>query len=187
MANESSQWQRSRSMATDLSPEQDSVIWCPSCGIPHEVTATHCSLCHQPLVDIQAGSDGPNDDTAAEAPGTQTATLGRTLAAQVVTQRPPRQRRAAPWPVQRPRQALTDDEIEARAAMIVALARKEEAVGVTVSPDADGLKSVTDDELLELDFLPPLRQRDREWLLAGLICCVLLIMGAVAIVRFFAV
>jgi hypothetical protein len=101
--------------------------------------------------------------------------------------RPPRQRRAGPWALPRRPQALTDEEIEARAAAIVARAHQEEADGATEPLFPAVAPSMSDAELMsQLDFLPPLRQRDREWLLAGLFCCIILILGAVAMVRFFA-
>jgi hypothetical protein len=52
---------------------------------------------------------------------------------------------------------------------------------------ADGPGSLGDAEpFSQLDFLPPLRQSDRQWLLAGLACCGLLILFAIAFVRFLA-
>jgi len=181
----SGRWQWGRGMATEVSQEQGGVIWCRSCGIPHDAEATHCSFCSQPLAeDIE--SDGVNAAAGTEATDAGTGALGRALADRVAAQRPPRKRSAGPWSLPGLRQPLSDDEIDARAAAIVAQARKEEASGEAKPLFVTGPGVVSDDDLLELEFLPPLRQRDREWLLAGLICCVLLIMGAVAIVRFFA-
>jgi hypothetical protein len=173
-------------MATGVSVEQDGVVWCPSCGIPHGVEATHCSLCSRPLAESEQDEA---DATPAEA-GTRA--LARAIAERAATQRSPRQHRAGPWALPGLRKPLTDDEIEARAAAIVAQARKEEDDGTAVSLFTDGSRKLSDEEMLSqleflpLEFLPPLRQRDREWLLAGLLCCVFLIIGAVAIVRFFA-
>jgi hypothetical protein len=176
-------WQWGSGMSTGASVEQDGVVWCPSCGIPHAVEATHCSLCSRPL----AESDEDEADATPAEQEARTSALARAIAERAATQRSPRQRRAGPWTVPGLRKPLTDDEIEARAAAIVAQARKEEDDGTAVPLFTDGSRPLSDEEMLsQLEFLPPLRQRDREWLLAGLLCCVFLIIGAVAIVRFFA-
>jgi hypothetical protein len=172
-------------MVSGVSAAQDGVVWCPVCGIPHGVEATHCSVCRRRLV----GSDeGDGDEAAVDASDAQTGALGRAIAARVATQGSPRGGRAAPWRLPRLRQPLSDEEIDARAAAIVAQARKEEASGAVASLADDGLLPPGSGEPLiaDLDFLPPLRQRDREWLLAGIVCCVILIVGAVVIARYFA-
>jgi hypothetical protein len=138
-------------------------------------------------VESQPGCD---DETAGadDAPDTQTGALARAIADRAAAQRPSRQRRAGPWAMPRRVAPLTDDEIDARAAAIVAQARQEEAEGATEALFPPGSESMSDAELIsQLDFLPPLRQRDREWLLAGLFCCIILIIGAIVIVRFFAI
>jgi hypothetical protein len=173
-------------MAAEISPEADEVVWCPSCGIPHEAGATHCSFCHPPLAQGAVG-DELDFEGMTEAEEARTGALGRAIAGRVATQRPPRGRRASPWALPKRLQPLSEDEIEARAAAIVAQASKEEASGAAVPLFTDGSGPVSEDELLrQLDFLPPLRQRDRDWLLAGIFCCVILILGAVVIARYFA-
>jgi hypothetical protein len=173
-------------MATGVSVEQDRVVWCLACGIPHEVGATHCSYCHQPLAEGGV-SDGASAETTSAGVDVHTGALARAIADRVATGRPPRQRSASPWALPKRWQPLTDEEIEARAAAIVAQAYKEEADGSAVPLFTDGSETLTEDELLgQLDFMPPLRQRDREWLVAGMVCCVILIIGAAIIARYFA-
>jgi hypothetical protein len=172
-------------MTAGVSLEQDGVVWCPSCGIPHEAGATHCSFCKQPLAEGIEG-EAESAESLSAASDTDTGVLARAIADRVATQRSPRTRSAGPWALPRRPQPLTEDEIEARAAAIVAQARNDEASGAAVPLFTDGYSTLSDDELLELDFLPPLRQRDREWLLAGAVCCVILILGAVVIARYFA-
>jgi hypothetical protein len=172
-------------MASELSLEQDEVVWCSACGIPHPAGTSYCSHCNRPLAERNAGDDETGD--AADAPDAQTGALARAVADRAAAQRPPRQRSAVPWAVPRRPQSLTDDEIEARAAAIVAQARQEEAQGATEALFPDGAAAMSDAQHIgQLDFLPPLRQRDREWLFAGLFCCVILIVGAIVMVRFFA-
>jgi hypothetical protein len=174
-------------MASSVSLEQDEVVWCAACGIPHDAGATHCSFCSRPLKENTASGDDISAD-ADDAPDTQTGALARALADRAATQRPARQRRAGPWALPRRVAPLTDDEIDARAAAIVAQARQEEDEGATEALFPPEAGSMSDAELIsQLDFLPPLRRRDREWLLAGLFCCIILIVGAVVIVRFFAI
>jgi hypothetical protein len=173
-------------MASSVSLEQDEVAWCAACGIPHDAGATHCSFCSRPLKENTASGDD-NFDEADDAPDSQTGALARALADRAATQRPSRQRRAGLLALPRRVAPLTDDEIDARAAAIVAQAQQKEDEGETEALFPADAGSMSDAELIsQLDFLPPLRQRDREWLLAGLFCCAILIIGAVIIVRFFA-
>jgi hypothetical protein len=174
-------------MASGISLEQDEVVWCAACGIPHDAGATHCSFCSRPLKENTASGDGISDE-ADDALDAQTGALARAIADRAAAQRPSRPRRAAPWALPRRVAPLTDDEIDARAAAIVAQARQEEDEGATEALFPAGAGSMSDaEQVSQLDFLPPLRQRDREWLLAGLFCCIILIVGAIVIVRFFAV
>lgn len=173
-------------MTASVSPEQDEVLWCAACGIPHEASATHCNFCNRPLIEQAQGDDDATGE-AIDASDAQTGALARAIADRAAAQRAPRQPRVGPWALPRRPQPLSDDEIDAQAAAIVAQARKEESDGETENLFPAGSSSLSDAELIsQLDFLPPLRRRDREWLLAGLFCCVILIIGAVIIVRFFA-
>ena len=186
-------------MASDISLEQDGVVWCPSCGIPHEAGATHCTFCSRPLAASLAGEPAsPEIDGDASAatpppdpllPDARTGVLARAVAERVAARRSPRPARDARWPMSRRPPTLTDEEIEARAAAIVAQACEAEAAGVALSsPTVGGGPGPLPDAepFSQLEFLPPLRQSDRQWLLAGFVCCGLLILFAIAFVRFLA-
>ena len=183
---------------------QDTVIWCAACGIPHASGTAYCSACRQPL-DASVGDDivpppvrdaasrsnvvaalvlrGPQDLT--DRPG---ASPEESSGAEEAARRPVRQGGALGRRIARRPRPLTEDEIEARAAAIVAQARSEELAGADAPPP---LAPPTDpafaaDPLAYLEFLPPLRDRDRQWLVAGLVCCAALVLFTVFFVRYLA-
>lgn len=191
--------------------EQREVVWCQACGIPHKAGAVYCSFCSQPLVPLDEhpatalttalplaattpapAADEAPDETAAAAPPTdedpekQTGALARAIAAHAAEGRAPRQMPAVRWPMPRRPIALSEEEIEAKAAAIVALARAEEAAGIdaTPRPRAPGDDLLNEEGLSpEVGFIPPLRERDKLWLIVGLFGCAILILAAVALVR----
>lgn len=171
---------------------EQAVIWCGKCGIPYAVTMTHCSLCGAPLAD-------PSDPFAA-AP--------QVVPPVVAAPSPERQPMTGPGegvpalpslPAtaiapsvgllgrmrQRP-QAMSDEEVDAAAAAIIARARAEERLAgdnplAPASPDL--LPSLLPDPATEA-ALQHRRDRDRLWLIAGFVCCVILIIVALAISRY---
>jgi hypothetical protein len=84
---------------------------------------------------------------------------------------------------------MSDDEVDAAAAAIIARARSEEFGSDVAQIPRDAL------DLLQ-DFLPdPVvqqklqerRERDRLWLIAGVVCCVLLLLFALLLSRYMSV
>ena len=179
-------------MSSGASLEQVELVWCRACGIPHDAGTVYCSCCNQPMVPVDAADLPDPDDSLPPADTTgddRTGVRARAIAARAAQGWSPRQRPVARWPLARRPAPLTDEEIEEKAAAIVALARAEEAAGLDRPPTTDDDKSALLDEaeaFAQLDFLPPLRERDRLWLVAGLFCCALLIIFAIGFVRFFA-
>jgi hypothetical protein len=180
-------------MVSGASIEQDELVWCRACGIPHDAGTVYCSFCNQPMVPVDPNAEPAGGDDAplatASPDDSQTGVLARAIAARSAQGRGPRQRPGGRWKLSRRPAPLTDDEIEARAAAIVALARAEEAAGLDRPQPTDSDKPSPLDEaetFAALDFLPPLRERDQLWLVAGLFCCALLILFAIGFVRFLA-
>ena len=183
--------------------ERDGVVWCAACGIPYAPTTPYCDSCHQPL---QVGPGGElsaalavlADDADSDATDTRSIVDSSDLApalvispvAEVAVAQPLRQRGVLGRRFARRPRPLTEDEIETRAAAIVAQARAEELAGIDEPFELDDEADMADDDEDEpvayVDFLPPLRQRDRQWLGAGLVCCVVLIVFAAFFVRFLA-
>src|SRR5690349_17811525 len=89
-------WRWGGGMTAGGSLEQDGVVWCPSCGIPHEAGVTHCSFCKQPLGRGVEGEAERAESLPAES-DMNTVALARAVADRVATQRPPRTRSAGPW------------------------------------------------------------------------------------------
>lgn len=180
-------------MASGASLEQDELVWCRACGIPHDAGTVYCSFCRQPLVpvgtDEQPTGDGGAPDATDATGDSRTGDLARAIAARAGQGRSPRGRPGMRWPVARRSAPLTDDEIEVKAAAIVALARAEEAVEAAhpKSGSPEGSSILDEAEPLgQLELLPAMRERDQLWLVAGLFCCAFLIIFAIGFVRFLA-
>ena len=180
-------------MGSGVSLEQDELVWCRACGIPHDAGTVYCSFCSQPMVAVGADAQPADGDDALLSQDTtdnaQTGALARAIATRAAQGRSSRQRPGMRWPIARRPAPLTDDEIEAKAAAIVALARAEEAAEATrpktTVPEGSSILDKAE-PLGQLDLLPPMRERDQLWLLAGLFCCAFLILFAIGFVRFFA-
>lgn len=186
-------------MAAGTSAERDTVIWCAACGVPYAPGTPYCGACRQPL-DLGAGADPPV--LSAPHPGSAAAALAAALRAEYVgpevplasedvAVRPVRPRGVLGRRIARRPRPLTEGEIEALAAAIVAQARAEELSGADASPRPGAPVAAPNpareaSSLAALEFLPPLRERDRQWLAAGLVCCVVLIICAALFVRFLA-
>jgi hypothetical protein len=171
---------------------EQTVIWCGKCGIPYAATMTHCSLCGAPLAD-------PSDPFAA-APQVvpSAAATSRTESQSMIEPEtfvpvlPPLQSATVAPSAgllgrirQRP-QGMSDDEVDAAAAAIIARARAEERLAGddSLAPmTAELLPSLLPDPATEAALLQR-RQRDRVWLIAGFVCCVILIVVALAISRY---
>ncbi|HEY8600121.1 MAG TPA: hypothetical protein VIL85_16915 [Thermomicrobiales bacterium] len=90
----------------------------------------------------------------------------------------------------RPRQQpMSDDEVDATAAAIIARARAEE-LGDDVAPvpreALDLLQDFLPDPVVQ-QALQERRERDRLWLIAGVVCCILLLLFALAVSRYMSV
>lgn len=173
------------------------VLWCLSCGIPHPPGATHCSHCGKPLaVDSPVGSAADTPPALAPAVESDNGPGPLPLPEPVLAKPAPFRptptslaariggRRSAP---------MDDAAIEAAAAAIVARAMAEER-----ATDASSLGPAGESAVAGAawpDRLPPppreapvpsgLPDKDRAWLIAGLVLCVLLIVFAVALSRQF--
>ena len=183
------------------STTEGAAVWCNTCGIPYAPTMTHCSHCGAPLAGdtldtvggaaiapavlacpvVAVADNLPPADVAA-AP--QSATVPLTPAIPPVTTPPGLLGRICPR-----QQAMSDDEVDAAAAAIIARARAEELGGDVAPVPREAL------DLLQ-DFLPDpavqqalqqRRERDRLWLIAGVVCCILLLIFALAISRYMSV
>lgn len=89
--------------------------------------------------------------------------------------------------VRQRQQAMSEDEIDAAAAAIIAQARHADRLDSAT--EADGprdalalLAALAPDPVVE-EALQRRRERDRAWLIGGIVCCVLLILFALAISR----
>jgi hypothetical protein len=84
---------------------------------------------------------------------------------------------------------MSDDEVDAAAAVIIAQARAEE-LGSDVAPvpreALDFLQDFLPDPIVQ-QKLHERRERDRLWLVAGVVCCVLLLLFALAISRYMSI
>ena len=84
---------------------------------------------------------------------------------------------------------MSDDEVDAAAAAIVARAKAEE-LGSDVAPvpreALDLLHDYLPDPVVQ-QGLQERRERDRLWLIIGVVCCVLLLLFALVISRYMSV
>lgn len=84
---------------------------------------------------------------------------------------------------------MSDDEVDATAAAIIARARAEE-LGDDVAPvpreALDLLQDFLPDPVVQ-QALQERRERDRLWLIAGVVCCILLLLFALAVSRYMSV
>ena len=187
-------------------------IWCGICGIPYAAETVYCANCGAPLaplVDDVATTAPPSPTLASpKAPAALPTPELETPLAALVQERLSGTAETAPLPVASPgvrtldeafprpprglldrvrqrEQAMSEGEIDAAAAAIIAQARHadrfEPATGTM--PDAFSLLAgLAPDPVLE-EALRQRRERDRAWLIGGIVCCVLLIIFALVISR----
>lgn len=83
--------------------------------------------------------------------------------------------------------AMSEDEIDAAAAAIIAQARqadrRDPATGAEGPRDARALLAALAPDPAMEEALQRRRERDRAWLIGGIVCCILLILFALAISR----
>lgn len=184
-------------MSLETSAERDAVIWCAACGIPYAAGTPYCTSCRQSLDTVVAGGSpvaaapytGNDDDiNPVSMLAEPTAQAEVFLGAGDAVRQPVRPRGALGRRIARRPPPLTEGQIEALAAAIVAQAQAEELSEAEVAPPTPapvdpGLEA---EPLTYLEFLPPLRDRDRQWLVAGFICCVVLILFTIIFVRYLA-
>lgn len=169
------------------------VIWCGKCGIPYASTLTHCSLCGAPLADER--------DPFAIAPGVSRAAVQTTpasdpeaaAAAAVIEESLPPMPTLPPTAsggligrVRQRQSTMSEDEVDAAAAAIIARARAEEQL-VAANPAAREALELSPAYLPDPKLAAALqlrRERDRLWLIAGFVCCVVLIIVALVIGRY---
>ena len=204
--------------------EDQGVVWCMQCGIPHAAGAIYCSYCGQSLGDVAgaatdtAPADGPLDAlTVAPAPGMAAVTsaepaapLGEPAADAEpppwVVPAPPetpaarRDRAARTTRLPRRTAPASDAEIEAAAAAIVAQAKALDEArarpGGTDTTRAPETLAAPHPELAgdwpvtrRAPSAPPpslfaaMPERERIWLIAGIVLCVVLVLFAIAFAR----
>ncbi|MGN6699183.1 MAG: hypothetical protein ACTHMR_13590 [Thermomicrobiales bacterium] len=178
-------------MESEARQKDEQVIWCEPCGMPHARGTTHCISCGAPLGEAPAASTEAPAVLPASTPLLQTPEImpappmpaSATPARTDTSTRGRRSWRAAP--------PMSDSEVEATAAAIVARAM---AAGVSAPADAPADSTqvapppinLTSDSgpLVWPDPVPPgLPAKDRLWLIAGVACCVILLLALIVFVR----
>lgn len=172
-------------------------VWCGTCGIPYAAETAYCAMCGAPLVapDVEAGATRTALSAPDESGGSaaiRSATPGESqIAAPDVPEAAPQSPdplpggrtldEAFPGPprglldrVRQRQRTLSEDEIDAAAAAIIAQARHAAALAPLVDPAPDPVVE---------DALQRRRDRDRAWLIGGILCCVLLILFALIVSR----
>jgi hypothetical protein len=169
----------------------NAIIWCQPCGIPYAAGTPFCSNCGKELAantdatplkaqDLSAppvllDEESSVDDRDASAeidldaiyPAAPPSLMGR------IRKRP------------RP---LSEDEVEAAAAMIIARAQEASANGADEESPGDALALLPDllpDPVVEAALLQR-REQDRKWIIAGIVCSIILIIIALAFSRLIA-
>ena len=171
--------------------EERAAVWCQACGIPYASGTTHCANCAAPLAAAPDAAVSDADDSQAPLQAVD----GEGLAD--APDSPPGLDLDAGYPApptsmlarirKRPR-PLSEDEVEAAAAAIIARARVEIANGAEEAAPRDALALLPDllpDPVVEA-ALQRRRERDRLWIIAGLVCSVILIICALAFSRYVA-
>ncbi len=87
--------------------------------------------------------------------------------------------------VRQRQRAMSEDEIDAAAAAIIAQARHADRLAAATGTPRDALAPLADlaPDPVVREALQGRRDRDRAWLIGGLVCCVLLILFALVISR----
>src|SRR3954447_26558245 len=191
---------QAQSRTTD---EGISVVWCQRCGIPYAAGTSYCTDCGNELATTAAvprsGSAQPVIvDNASEVEATSAPLVvpdmespaddgdsvpGFDLDAIYPSEPPSLMGRIR----KRPR-PLSEDEVEAAAAVIIARAQEASANGAE-EPPRDALAILPDllpDPFVEA-ALQRRREQDRKWIIAGIVCSVILIIVALAFSRMLAV
>lgn len=162
-------------------------VWCSACGIPYVPGTTHCSHCGQPLK-TDAALEPPTPAAPAPAAATPDSAVAPAGSPPVTGGSTRPRRRRAP---------LTEEEIEATAAALVARAMAADAMAppsATPLQPADGSAPLAEwpsaAELaprVDTASPPSLRMsgKDRAWLIAGIVMCVLLVLLVIVFVRWF--
>lgn len=167
------------------------IVWCLNCGIPYPANTLACSHCGQLL----APAPGPDTTTTlgpsheqpvvATVAGATTAPLApvRTLLAAPVTA--VAGARATPRASRRPAPA-SEAEIDAAAAAIVARALELSVndTSVSAAPDAASSPDVPSRPIVTSGMT--MAAKDRVWLVAGVVLCLLLVISAAAFARYLA-
>ena len=150
-------------------PADTGVRWCRSCGIPHAPETAYCGNCGTPLAeDPLAAAALPPGSATMLTPHIPSALLPLARPSQAPSRGAIARRLRQPTP-------LSDAEVEAAAA---ALVREAQLLPAT-APDLD-LPPLAESEAAALRM----SERDRRWLAAGFVCCLLLIAVAITFARF---
>jgi hypothetical protein len=166
-------------------------IWCAACGIPYAADTLYCANCGAQLADMPDTAAGEVDAAASPAEGldpaspTETEDVPPEIDLDAVYPAPPTSLLGRIRQRQRP---LSEDEVEAAAAVIIARAQEEIANGAEEASPRDALALLPDllpDPVVEA-ALQRRRERDRLWIIAGIVCSILLILIALAFSRYLA-
>lgn len=176
---------------------ESAAVWCNACGIPYASTMTHCSHCGAPLADDPSSVVGgvviapavPVRSVASAAPESLEPVVGAAPQLTFPAALPATTPSGLLGRIRPRQQPMSDDEVDAAAAAIIAQARVEElgSNAAPVPPEAlDLLQDFLPDPVVQ-QALRERRERDRLWLIAGVVCCVMLLIFALAISRYMSV
>jgi len=198
--------------ANDGTPKTPTAVWCGTCGIPYAADTVYCANCAAPLADdngaVVALVPAPTAPTspfahipeASSAPPSPFVALAQERLFEGELEEPsstaplgvrtlddafPNPPRGLLDRVRQRQQTMSDDEIDAAAAAIIAQARHADRLDTATGAPRDARALLADPapDPAMAEALRQRRERDRAWLIGGIACCVLLIVVALIISR----
>ena len=175
-------------MESEGRQKDEQVVWCAPCGMPHARGTTHCISCGAPLGETPVASTTTPAVPAVSAPLPSAPVIVPAPAPAAPPRADTASRTRRSWRAAPP---MSDSEVEATAAAIVARAMAAGASTPTDTPPdatqaAPSPINLTSDSgpLVWPDPIPPsLSAKDRLWLIAGVACCVILLLALIVFVR----
>ncbi len=171
------------------------VIWCGACAIPYASATVYCANCGA-LLAADTGAPAGETFLPTIAPPLRAETGGAPATPMIAASALPPPVIVAPRVsggfVDRIRQrqhVMSEAEVDAAAAAIIARAREvEDSTDAVSGPRGalDFLPDISPDPAIEV-ALQRRRERDRLWLIAGVICCVALIIFALVVSRYMSI
>ena len=195
--------------ANDGTTKTPAAVWCGTCGIPYAADTVYCANCGAPLAALadETGAvaallPAPTVLTPppAHIPQVPDAPLVQGRLSEGEVEEPsstvplgvrtlddafPNPPRGLLDRVRQRQQTMSDDEIDAAAAAIIAQAQHADRLDTATGAPRDALALLADraPDPLMAEALRQRRERDRAWLIGGIVCCVLLIVVALIISR----